>query len=426
MIFRLLFVPLLSVTSALLVASEIPRTLDLRGAQKQALEGNPDIRVIKRSLEELRATAGRSRSKYFPTLGVAGGADVDKQGTAGNVHGVGYLYGTYNLYKGNEDSNRTEMSDIEADKVEFRLKQLEFRVGRDVERYFDLYLLKKNAIQRKEEAIKLNEVHEKAARDRRGTGLVSHSDVLEFDLRESILRSEVTLLEQELKEAKTNLQQVLGEEKELSAEPQGELHQSSLKGSVSDFLSGVKTGNENVGLIARDLNLAEIESKIATSHWLPQLDLEARVGYLPGRTDGTGVGYTGLVLAKIDLFSGFDTLWEKRASQAKKQGFEAKLSRELLTAQRQIEILVQKIRAIEVRADLEKQNEVRAKKYYESVLSEYKRGIKSSSDVKNAAEALLNSGLRREEFKYQFIADRIELEKTIGTAVEVVAQEEKR
>ena len=423
MMLRLLLVCLLSsLTSVLLRANEIPSTLELRDAQKQASERNPDIRVFKRALEELRATASRSRSKYFPTLGVAGGADVDKQATTGTVHGVGYLYGTYNLYKGNEDSHRAEMSDIEADKVEFRLKQLEFRVGKDVEKYFDLFLLKKNAIQRKEEAVELNEVHEKAAKGRRGTGLVAHSDVMEFDLRESILRSEITLLQQELKEAKTNLQQILGEEKDLSTVPQGELHQYSLKGSVNDFLSHVKTGNENVVLIGRDLNLAEIESKIATSHWLPQLDLEARAGYMPKRADGAGIGYSGLILAKIDLFSGFDTLWEKRAAQAKKQEFEAKLSRELLTAQRQIEILVEKIRAIEARADLEKQNEVRAKKYYESVLSEYKRGIKSSSDVKNAAEALLNSGLKKEEFKYQFVSERIELEKTIGSPVETVLQ----
>ncbi len=74
-------------------------------------------------------------------------------------------------------------------------------------------------------------------------------------------------------------------------------------------------------------------------------------------------------------------------------------------------------RPIEARVHLEERNEVRAQKYYTTVINEYRRGVRNSTDVKVAAEALYDASLRRESFKYEFLNEKILLERTLSGPV---------
>lgn len=124
-----------------------------------------------------------------------------------------------------------------------------------------------------------------------------------------------------------------------------------------------------------------------------------------------------MILAKFEFFSGFETYWEGRVRKANVLKKEARLKQGVLDAVMEAERAYRQTMSIQVRVDLEEKNEVRARKYYDSILKEYRRGIKNSADVKSASEAYIEAILRRERFKYEFLKEKLSLERVLGTTV---------
>jgi len=427
---RVLFFQLLAVAG--FAATEAPPSkLSLADAKKYAVEHNFEVTALRRLVDETAATHQRRNAAFFPRLGVAGGVDTAAGTHTSRMVGVGYLYGSYNLFRGFADTYQSEIAETQAEKAKVKLAKTEFRVGLEVERYFHLYLFKKSLMEFKRRAIENNENHKRMAAQRQSAGLASESDVMEFDLRDALLKSDVASLEQELQEARINLIRLLGEEVGASIEPVGVLQHQHLKGTLMDYVNRVKAESEAVQIASRDLAQANTETKLWRSKWLPEINLEARVGSLnildqPFPNDSTAA--MGLVLAKFELFSGNDSYWERRESEARRLRSEASLKQAILTTVSQIEIAFRKIKAIEERVHLEESNFARAKKYYASVLSEYRRGVRNSADVKLAAEVLLEASIRRENFKYEVLTQKLELETTLGGSVqtETVADHDDR
>jgi outer membrane protein TolC len=131
-----------------------------------------------------------------------------------------------------------------------------------------------------------------------------------------------------------------------------------------------------------------------------------------------GTSLTASIVARFDLFSGFDTIWQKRETEAKLLRSEAQLKNALLTAITDTEVAYRKIKTIQARVDLEEENATRSDRYYKAVMSEYKRGVKNSADLKVAAEQLYEIHLRQESYKYDFLNERISLERALGGRVE--------
>jgi len=395
--------------------------VDLEAAKKHAISHNFEVTSLRRELEEAQAASRRVKAAYYPRLGIAGGAETQGSTNTSQQAVLAYAYLDYNLFRGFEDSYRSEMADIEADKRSIRLKRSEFRVGLEVEQQFYLYLFKKLTLELKKKAVELNEALKHTAKQRRASGLSSDSDILEFDLRDSLLKSDIATVDQELEESRVNLKRLLGEEIGSKIEPVGELHHLHLKGNLMDYMNRIKGESEGVQVTSRELAKATVESKLWRSKWIPTIDLQTSVGYLPldRRPALGGVGFQGQILAKFDIFAGFETYWEKQEGEAKRLKLESQLKQVLLLAVSQMEVAYRKIKAIETKVHLEEENEARAKKYYTSVFSEYKRGVKNSADVRVAAENLFDATLRRESFKYDFVVQKIELERALGGAVDV-------
>lgn len=399
----------------------------LEQAKKHAILHNFEVLALKSAAEESRALSRRARSAYFPTLGVAGGADSEIYSNGDRAVSVGYIYGNYNLFNGFGDAYRTEVADLEYEKAKVKLERTEFRVGLDVEQVFHLYLFKKGALDLKEEALKLNEKHKKMAFQRKANGMASEADLMEFDLKESILKSDILLLQQELESARAQLKRLLGEEVGAKIEPVGTLQHQHLKGSLMDYVNRIKNESEPVLLSSRSLQAATVESKLWRTKWLPRLDLEVKAGYLPliERPASGGASLSAMVLAKVDLFSGFDTVSEKQQMEAKRLRSEAELKNSLLSAVTDMEIAYRKIKTIQSRVDLEEQNASRSDRYYKVVLSEYGRGVKNSADLKVAADQVYEVHLRREGYKYDFLNEKLALERALGGKVETdIVQEE--
>ncbi len=409
-------------------AMEEPRKVGLDDAKKYAIQHNFEVMSLRQALEEARARQGRARSAYYPKLGIAGGADTQMKSSANENAVIGYVYGDYNLFNGFGDSYRTQIAALDAEKAEIRLKRAEFRVGLEVERAFHLYLFKKTTIELKRETVKLNDTNKKMASNKKRSGLAAESDVMEFDLRDATLRSDLLLLEQEIEEARTALKKLLGEEVGSRIEPVGSLQHQHLRGNLNDLVKRIKDESEPVLVGARNIAISSLETKAAQSKWLPKLDLEVAAGYLPWDLRQVPSGSAmlgGKVVARIDLFSGFETLYERREAEAKRLRQEAELKTAILSAMIDTENAFRRISTIQNRVDLEEENESRAKRYYASVMNEYRRGVKNSADLRVAADGLFEVRLKRESFKFEFLNSRLDLERTLGGAVEMEIIEEK-
>ncbi len=404
------------------------KRVGLEDAKQYAIQHNFEVLSLRKALEEARAKLGRARSPYFPKFGIAGGGDTVITSSGNQNAAVGYLYADYNLFNGFGDTHRMQIASLEADKAEIKLKRAEFRVGLDVEKAFHLYIFNKSTIDLKKEAIKLNEAHKKMASYKKRSGLAADSDVMEFDLRDATLQSDLLLLEQEIEEARVQLKRLLGEEVGSKIEPIGSLQHQHLKGTLSELVKRIKDESEPVLLGAKDISIASLQSKSAASKWLPKLDVEVAAGYLPWDLRQVQPGSAmvgGKVVLKMDLFSGFDTLYERQEAEAKRLKEEAQLKNAILMAMTETENAYRRISTIQARVDLEEENESRAKKYYASVKSEYSRGIKNSADLRVAADGLFEVTLRRESFKYEFLSNRIDLERALGGKVEAEMIEDK-
>lgn len=397
----------------------IPFSLD--DAKKYAISNNNEVISFRHATEEARARSARARVPFFPNIGVAMGVNSLSSSQTHESAPLAYIYGSYNIFNGYKDSYQKQISEIETEKTEIILKQKELLAGLEVEKHFHSYLYQKTAIELKKSAIDLNNNLESIASQRRKAGLGSEADIMEFKLRSSILSADLVLLEQKKEEARIGLRKTLGHDIGSKIEPMGQLQHQHLRGDLMSYLNRLQNQNPILRVASHELAIADFQSQTWRSKWLPKVDFEARAGYqeLDLRPTDKGTGISLLLVAKMDLFSGQEATWEKREGLARKLKAEEDLKGKLVNLVSELETFFRRLKAIETSVDLEEKNEVRAQKYYSTVLKEYNSGIKNSQDVKVAAEMLSEVNLRRLRYKYDFLTERLEMEKLLGMQVDI-------
>lgn len=244
---------------------------------------------------------------------------------------------------------------------------------------------------------------------------------MDFELRDSAIGSEMRSIRQQMDEDKIGLLRLMGPDMGNSFEPSGNLPHLHLVGGIDDYLSQVSTSVESLKQSTLQNENAIYDLRKSRSAWLPSVDVAVRVGALPldDRIDDSARGMAGLVTAKWEFFSGFNTSGQiaRAEAQLNRKQFESKQL--MLGAMAAVEIAVRKLQSIEERVDLEIQNEERAFRLYKSTLGEYNRGIKNSTDLRAAEQILLDARLRRVGFKNEFLETKSELERIYNIQLKV-------
>ena len=155
---------------------------------------------------------------------------------------------------------------------------------------------------------------------------------------------------------------------------------------------------------------------MARSHYLPEIDLEAHAGYEPldERPAGGGATMDGMLFATWELFKGFETQKGLAAANAKKRVAEAKLKGAIINALADVEQTYRRIIAIQERVELEAKNRRLSIRLYAAVISEYKRGVKNSGDVKSAADSVLEAHTVESQYKFDFLKEKLNLGRVLG------------
>lgn len=396
-------------------------SVSLNDAVSYALDHNFEITRLTAALDEMKAKVGRAASAYYPKLGLVGGSESAQSGRDSETVPLAYINGRYNLYNGGRDALKREIAKSELEKAQMDLDLAKLSVSLEVEQYFQRCVQLKTLIGLKEQAIATNNAHKSTVEKRQASNLVSQTDVMEFAVRGSLLESEYVSLKMDLDEARIHLKKLLGEEIGGNIEPIGTLPNLKLKGGMMDFVQVMKQRNLHIAESSRNIQTSKLGLQSAHARWLPQINFEARAGWLPlsDRKAPEDSGVTLLLTADYDLFSGFDHYYETKERLAQVGQAEAHLKHDILNALADVESLFRKLKAIEVRIELEEKNLDRMQKYYDSIRTEYGRGYKNSSDLVAASERLIGAAERRENYKYDFLVKKVELEKLLGSKVEV-------
>lgn len=396
-------------------------------AKRVAIENNPEIASLDRALSEARAQKQRFRSAFLPRLGLGTGVDTELAEAGRGTSALYFAYGQWNVFRGFEDAARSNIAQAEIDKAAVRLEKAKFRLGLDVESQFYLYAFKTLALRLTEQALEVNQTQIQLAKVRRESGLLSGTDLLEYELREARLQSDTVNIELDRRLAKTALMRLLGDSaSRKDVELPSDLGHWHVVGTLEEHLQRASRESEPVQIASEEVRIAELESRQAKAKWLPTVDLEARAGRIPygDRYLSDETTFRGNVLLRWELFSGTETIWLRREMELKKQKLEKSLRAAQLSTGSEVTAAWTKIKSTETRVHLEERNEARAKKYYASVIAEYKRGVRNSTDVRAAAEILFDASLRRASFKYDFLNQKIELERALGGPVQLVAKPE--
>lgn len=401
-------------------ASPVREKLTLEKAKQFAIEQNYTIRSLKNQIQAANARSGIARSNYYPKLGVAGGLNSFGE-TVNEVGPIGYGYLNYNLFNGFRDSIAVEAANIETQRLRLELQKAEFDIGLDVEKYFHDYIFNRELIALQQKAIELNKTHIALVKKSKNRGISSKSDLMEFELKGALLGSDMELIRQKLEEARIGLVKLLGKDLGTSIDPVGGIQHQHVSGQLMDYINQIKDHSYPVKLAGLDLKLSQARYKTVRSSWMPTLDFEVQAGRLPleSRDDSRDFNISFLLSAKFELFSGFRSTWLEREKSALTASRENSMKGEILGSVTEMETYFRRLKTIEKRVDLEHQNIDRSKSYYQEVKKEYTRGYKNAADLSSAAEGVFRAQERRIQFMHSFLVERIKLERSLGTKVEV-------
>jgi outer membrane protein len=367
------------------------------------------LRVPTRQRRPARALR---EERFFPELSLEGGplrSRLEQKKTSGTA-----LFGKadWNLFRGGADWAAVEKAGIRREHSELRLRSGRARALAEVEvAYYEmLFLLESIAL--KESALAMNEEQKRIARRKKASGLTSETDVIEFDLREATLRSDLRLLSQERDEKARELAVLAGRDTPIYVK--GHLEKASLSLSKEVALGRLQE-TETLEAVT-ELRLAEKDRQIARSRFLPSVNLEARYGRLADKDKvySGGDNYTLFLSFSLPLFSGLSTYHDAKSAGFVISAREAAFDRESRKSRALVDDLFSRMEAVSERLVLEEKNLSRSENYYKLTLDEYRRGVKNSPDMVGASERLLGARIRNLEHRKELLVTKSRIQALSG------------
>lgn len=394
--------------------------LTLEEITQRALAKNRDVKSAEQAYSAATFEEGRAKGAFLPEVSLEGGPLTAKFDDESNSGTAVYGKAEWNLYRGGRDSAEIQKARIEQDLQKKKLELAKARVARESARlYYEmLHILESLAL--KEKALQMNQEQMKLARVKKNSGFTSEADVLEFELRDSTIASDLNLLKQEREAKSRELSLLLGlNEPSEKFTVKGHLESEPLKFDKSKVLAEYTNRNEQLLESQAQYQLGLQDKTIARSYFLPSVDLEASYGRLADeeKVYEENNNYSVFLRVKIPLFSGFQNYNGAKSSQAQLTQREINLKGTQAKVRSELEILLATLNSISDRIALEEKNISRSEKYYNITIAEYRRGVKNSPDVVGATEGLLEARIRNLEFRRDYQLTKLKLLEMSGSEV---------
>lgn len=413
---------ILFLTLFFLFHSTFASQVTLEQAKKFAIDNNFKIKALKNSVKAADSSIEVARSNFMPKVGVAAGGETESEGTTRESAALGYAYANLNVFNGLSDQAALVIAKTKFEEAEKLLSQNILKLEIEIETLFYRYIFMREQFNTLNKSLKLNDVHQKLVKKQKASGIATDSDVMEFSLNDALLKSELVSIEQELNEIKLELTRLLGPEIGPAFEPIGKIPHFHINEKLSDLFTMMQNGSLGVAISSLKLKEAKYKERVYRAEWLPKIDLELKAGYLPidERPTNNRASFSGAILAKWEFFSGFGTKARTNRATYERMKQEYELKHDVLDSMTSVERFYKNLLSIEKRVDLEEKNEDKAQRLYKSILSEYKRGVKTSGDVRGAEETLRDAVLRFEKFKLDYILSKLKLESVLSKRLKMI------
>ena len=407
-----------------LTARAADQSFALADAVQIALERSPKIRALIAKVDEARSTVGANRSTFMPHIGFAGGLERNPS-VSDTAEKFAYAYAHWNLFNGFADRQNSQIGGLALEIAETELAAEQFSLALEVEETFYSVLGAMKSAQEWADAGAINGNALKDIRARRGAGMISEGDVVAFEVRQTRLDAEIAEAQSEIAMSKTEFNRLLGHEIGQSIVFQGEVPRFEMSETPETLLANAHRDSFTLRASSLDVARASVELSKWVSETLPKIDLEARNGLLPlGERASAKEAFARqstyiLVTAKMDLFSGLSTVYDRRAAAARKSKSDEELrqaSSDLLTT---IERHARKIQSLDRRIVIESDNSLKASKYKEIIAREYRGGVKPISDYAAAIDLLIDARRRLVTALLQWHHERFGLERALGRKISV-------
>lgn len=384
----------------------------LRQLLNEAALSNKAVQEAAKSVD-LKAAEARARfGAYLPELSIAGGPQavkLDEDRSSGTAF---YAAIDWNLYRGGTDRIALERARIERQLSEREFEFTKARISREVAQiYFNLLFLDES-IALNETALKMNAEQMKLAQAKKSAGFTSSADVLEFDLREATLRSDLQEFYRERAAANRELGVLLGRSDPApELKISGHLARDKFQSDMESVVEKASSLNPAVVAAEQDLLLSQLEKDTAKAGYLPTLNLDAQYGRL--LSDDTVYrnrdNFRASLQFKLPLFSGLTTKNSVQAASTLVEREDIRLSKRRLEVRSAAENAIQRLKSVQERLDLEERTLARSEEYYKLTLGEYRRGVKNSPDMVGAAERLVDARRRNLQFRKEFQLAKLDI-----------------
>lgn len=384
---------------------------------EEAEQNNLEIKQTEENLNSLKSKLNSQYGRLSPKLSVEGGPQSTKYDDEKSNATALYGKAEWNLYNGGSDKAVMDLSKSEIEIQKKRLKSLKNKVKKEVSKiYYELQFILES-ISLKQKALELNSQQMKIAKAKNSSGFTTSSDVLEFDLSDSTLQSDLVLLNQQLDQKSRDLDVVLSRKNQTAPEiVKGHLVRETFTLNRDELLSKIQDNNDQLLLSKIELQLAETEKRQAKSQFLPKLDLEARYGKLANdeKVFNDKDNYSVMLKFNVPLFSGFEDYNSVKSVSAKVASSQMAIDQKSISLNTELDSLLAEIKALNARLDLEEKNLERSEKYYKLTLDEYRRGVKNSPDMVGASERLLEARIRNLEYRRDLMLARAKIQELTG------------
>ncbi len=393
-------------------------SLSLEQLLKEAETQNLDIKEAESQLKSSEALASAQYGRLMPQLSVEGGPQstkFDDENSGTTVYGKA----EWNLYRGGKDSSELDKAKIKSDLDRKKYEAVKSKVVREVSRVYYELLFFIEGSDLKQKAIEMNQEQMKLAKLKKSSGFTSSADVIEFELREATLNSDLKMLSQLISEKSRELSVLIGRtDSSIPSLVKGHLtREASTNLSKENVLSRLKESNIEIAETQAELKMSEKDAAIARSGYLPSVDLEAKYGKIANeeKVFADNNNYSVMLKFSVPLFSGLETMNQTKSARSAVVARDAAASRKGLSVMADTENLFSQLSTLTDRLNLEEKNLSKSEEYYKITLGEYRRGVKNSPDMVGASERLLEARIRNLEYRKDYYLTKLKIYELVSS-----------
>ena len=392
------------------------KSVDFQTIYQSAQINNIDLKFANSVQQEAEADVGIARAAFMPKLGVEVRQEQFTSEIEDNSKNTSNIYAEWNLFNGFKDVQKRKS--LEA---EFSLAKTKAdRISQNFEwiakeKYAKAYSLQEQ-VESYKKIIDSNLKNLDVVKRQRLSGRLSEADFLEFQLFDAKLRQDLVRLELDAAVSLAELKLFAGlsdfDRLVTKLEPSPLMIDSAQIKKL--------TTAEKSKLVESQLKVESLTALRANANgsFLPTVDFRATRGSVGYRDTVKDPETILAITARWEFFSGLESVNQKEKAIAQLTKAQIQYNNDKLKIASRSDQLLSQINNIVLRMKFEEGNQKNVEKFLKTVESDYRRGVKSSSDLKAALDLILQTSLNLSMLRSDYFSLRAELQDLVGQTLD--------